>query len=352
VQTQRDLDGYNSTARGGSSSRCRLGGLRLLCGGTAQPAIPVDFWPRRSLAVVVGRGGDLVLGGVAPRLILADLDNGASCSQVFGDLLAGLFQQLVLGNGVIRHSAADYGGDLVQVRPGRLKAAIAGSQGRFTRHRQVLRGPLRAATIFSPLKGLDARQDKSRHRLGLGGLETNPGGLIPSRLVLGPDLEFKASAFGHAAQLNALRATIALDEGVRRVDLGDETHRLVREHLGRQPFQLTRRAKGDELLLHPGRDLLGRREWGRPAPRRIGALLARPRLEVLEEVEVDRLERGIGRLARGRRQAFLDAVVGEQTLSSVQGSGLAQTKRVHQHMAAGIEYPFERGPLGVLAPAH
>jgi len=72
------------------------------------------------------------------------------------------------------------------------------------------------------MQGLDPRQDQFGHRGGVGGLEPDARSLIPSRLVLGPDLEFKAGPFGHPAQPHALDAAIAFDERVGGSDLGDE----------------------------------------------------------------------------------------------------------------------------------
>ena len=67
--------------------------------------------------------------------LLADLDNGASGSQMLGHLVAGLVQQTSLRISVMGHGAADDGRDLVQVRPRRLKTSIAAGQGRLAAHR-------------------------------------------------------------------------------------------------------------------------------------------------------------------------------------------------------------------------
>ncbi|WP_168193575.1 hypothetical protein [Caulobacter sp. FWC26] len=44
--------------------------------------------------------------------------------------------------------------------------------------------------------------------------------------------------------------------------------------------------------------------------------------------------------------------VGEETFGSVERGCIAQPQLVHQHAAARIKNPLERGALGVLAIAH
>jgi hypothetical protein len=77
-------------------------------------------------------------------------------------------------------------------------------------------------------------------------------------------------------------------------------------------------AQGGGLLLHPGTNVLRRREGRRAAARGVGALLSRPGVDVLEEVAVNRLELFVAVRPRVFRQAFPEPVLDQPALGRVE----------------------------------